>query len=354
VDFSLSEAQQAVADSARQLFEGLATVERVRAVEISGAGIDRELWGRLAEANLLGVAVPEHDGGSGLGLVELCVLLEQQGRRVAPVPLLPTLVMGALAVAEWGTAGQRAALLPGVVSGDVVLTAAMADGTVADTADHLTGHQAVVPAAALSNAVVVQAMSAEGSRLYLVDPQGPGVTIDPVVTTDRQPHAHLSLDGAQGDALGGAGGPEWLRERMAVAWCAVQVGVCEEALAMAAAYTSTRNQFGRPLSTNQGVAMRAADAYIDVEAMRVTMLQAAWRLAVGRQARDEVEVAAWWAAAGGHRVVHATQHLHGGMGADVEYPAHRYFLWGKQIQLALGGAGPRLAQLGDRLAEAAP
>ena len=130
------------------------------------------------------------------------------------------------------------------------------------------------------------------------------------------------------------------------------LAVAEGALRMAADYTSERQQFGRPLSTFQGVALKAADAYIDTEAMRVTLWQAAWRLTAGLDATREVMVAKWWAAEGGQRVVHITQHLHGGMGADVDYPVHRYFLWGKQIEDTLGGASAQLARLGRALAEA--
>ena len=141
-------------------------------------------------------------------------------------------------------------------------------------------------------------------------------------------------------------------DRALVGLCATQVGVAEGALRMAADYTSERQQFGRPLSTFQGVALKAADAYIDTEAMRVTLWQAAWRLTAGLDATREVMVAKWWAAEGGQRVVHITQHLHGGMGADVDYPVHRYFLWGKQIEDTLGGASAQLARLGRALAEA--
>src|SRR5204862_3130584 len=103
--------------------------------------------------------------------------------------------------------------------------------------------------------------------------------------------------------------------------------------------------------TFQGVAHKAADAYIDIEAMRVTLWQAAWLLSEGRDATNEVLVAKWWAAEGGQHVVHLVQHLHGGMGADVDYPVHRYFLWGKQLEDTLGGASATLARLGDVIAE---
>jgi alkylation response protein AidB-like acyl-CoA dehydrogenase len=121
---------------------------------------------------------------------------------------------------------------------------------------------------------------------------------------------------------------------------------------MTAEYTSTRQQFGRPLSTNQGVALRAADAFIDIRAIDATLWQAAWRIDEGLDATRAAMVAKWWASDGGQRVVHATQHLHGGMGADIDYPIHRYFLWGKTIEQTLGGPALQLATLGRELAEA--
>ncbi len=136
-----------------------------------------------------------------------------------------------------------------------------------------------------------------------------------------------------------------------MALAALSLGACQEATRLAAEYTSSREQFGKPLSTNQGVALQAADAYIAMEAMRATLWQAAWRLDEGLDAAEAVEVANWWASEGGHRVVHITQHLHGGMGADVDYPVHRYFLWAKQVTDVLGGPSAHLARLGDLIAE---
>ena len=188
--------------------------------------------------------------------------------------------------------------------------------------------------------------------VFLVDPASPGAEVEPLATTDRQSHGNLVLSGlraSDADVVGDARAATWCLDRMLTGLCALQVGVAEEAVELAAKYTSDCVQFGRPLSTFQGVALRAADAFIDTEAMRVTMWQAAWRLSEGLDARREVLVAKWWASEAGQRVVHATQHLHGGIGADVEYPVHRYFLWGKQIENALGGASAVLATLGREL-----
>jgi len=379
VNFSLSEAQEAVRDLAEQIFTGGAPMERVASIETTDERVDRDLWRALADAGLLGIVVPEDHGGAGLDLIEACLILEQQGRRVAPVPLWPTLV-GALALAAHGTPAQQAAHLPGVAAGDVMLTAALAEAGAGDVLEpsvtavadgdgwRLDGTRPSVPAAHVAGMVLVPARlpSADATDatdtggaepttgVFLVDPGGPGVTCTPAVTTDRSVVAHLELAGAPGEALGGEPDPRvlaWLRDRALLALCALQVGVAEGALRMAADYTSQRHQFGKPLSTFQGVALRAADAYIDTEAMRVTLWQAAWRLTAGLEATREVMVAKWWSAEGGQRVVHATQHLHGGMGADVDYPVHRYFLWGKQLEITLGGASATLARLGRAIAK---
>jgi acyl-CoA dehydrogenase len=146
-----------------------------------------------------------------------------------------------------------------------------------------------------------------------------------------------------------------------MALAATAAGVTRAALTMTAKYTSEREQFDKPLSTFQGVALKAADAYVDTTAIRATALQAAWLLdrtedgtTDSREAAAAVLSAAWWAAEAGQRCVHITQHLHGGMGADVTYPVHRFFLWGKQIELMVGGASALLAEIGDVVASDLP
>ncbi|MCU1460576.1 MAG: acyl-CoA dehydrogenase [Acidimicrobiales bacterium] len=339
MDFTFDDGQAAVRELAEQIFQGRATVERVKAVEAGEDRFDRELWVDLAKAELLGLCLPEAYGGSGLGLVELCLVLEQQGRVVAPVPVLAT-VTAAMAVAEFGTDDQQAEWLPRVARGDAVLTSALEP-----TAD--PSRLISVPWAHVADRVLVPV----GGELHLLDPNGPGVRSERAIATDRSVVSHLTIDGAPTERLPGSS-VQWLRDRMLVGQAATQVGVAEAALEMTATYTSNRRQFEKPLSTFQGVALKAGDAYIATEAMRVTMWQAAWRLASGLDAADAVLVAKWWAADGGQRVVHITQHLHGGMGADIDYPVHRYFLWGKQLSDSLGGASPTLARLGRVIAGA--
>ena len=369
MNFDLGDEQQVISDLARQIFEGHASVDRVKDIERNHDGFDAALWSELAKANLLGLCLPDDVGGSGFGLVELCLILEQQGRRVAPVPLYATVVLGALPVAEFGTAAQRA-MLDGVISGQTLLTAALSESgidnalrpsvraTRTDAGWHLQGFKPTVPAAQLALRILVPARQDDGEvGVFLVDPTLAGVEVQPVQATSRQPYAHvvLDVDVAGSDRLGDddGDGNEQLRfmvERALVGLCALQLGVCSAAIEQTAAYTSTRTQFGKPLSTFQGVAHQAADAFILTEPMRVTMLQAAWRLTHGVPSQQEVLIAKYWASEAGQKVVHLCQHLHGGMGSDIDYPIHRYFLWGVQNETTLGAGSAQLARLGSLIA----
>ena len=371
MNFDLSEEQTVVADLARQIFEGHASVERVKFIERSGDGFDRDLWSALADANLLGLCLPEDVGGSGLGLVELCLVLEQQGRRVAPAPVWATVMLGALPIAEFGTAAQRAEYLPGVCSGAMVLSAALSERgaddalrptvTAARTATgwRIAGLKPTVPFAQFAQRILVPARQDDGRiGVFIVNPRSAGVQLQPVNATSRQPFAHMIIDTdvALDDRLGGDNGDgdeqlHFMLERALVGLCALQLGVCSAAIEQTAAYTSSRTQFGKPLSTFQAVGHQAADAFILTEPMRVTMLQAAWRLMHGLSSRQEVLIAKYWASEGGQKVVHLCQHLHGGMGSDIDYPIHRYFLWGVQFETTLGAGSAQLSRLGELIAK---
>ncbi len=376
MDFTFNEEQRAVQEAADGLFDGLVVPGRVQQVEAGEERFDRQLWAELAKADLLGLPVPEALGGGGYGMVEVALVLEAQGRTVAPVPLLPTLVLGAMPVAEFGTEALQAALLPGVTSGETVLSAGLTD-VAADIATGGTGRPAVrarpldgglalsgrafaVPFAHVADRILVPASVEGGVVVAAIDPRSAGVTMERAVTTNREVHPHLHLDGVQigSDDLLAGGDParghdvlQWMLPRAWTALCALQVGVTEAAVSQTAAYLNTREQFGRPLSTFQGTMLRTADAAIDTESIRVTMWQAAWRLDQGLDAELAVSVASWFAAEAGQRAVFATQHLHGGIGADISYPIHRYFLWGKQIELMLGAPSAHLARLGRQVVD---
>jgi hypothetical protein len=370
MDFGFTPEQEALRDLARSICQDHATHERLKAVERDADWFDRELWSALAEASLLGVSLPERSGGGGLGLTELCLLLEQVGSAVAPVPVWPALVLGALPIAEFGSDAQRARWLPPVVAGKEILTAALielpAEDPLAPTARavrdgagwRLDGVKDCVPAAHLAAAILVPARTGEGQiGVFLVEPSAAGVTLERQIATNHEPQARLVLEGARvaadavlGDPAQGRAIVEWLVDRALLGLCALELGVVDRALRITAQYTTQRKQFDRPIASFQAVQQRAADAWIDVESIRLTTWQAAWRLDAGLPASDEIRVAKFWASDAGHRIVYTAQHLHGGIGADVDYPIHRYYLWSKTIELTLGSAPRQLAALGEAVA----
>lgn len=368
MDFNFNDDQNAIRDLANQIFGDRSSDEFLLEFDRNDEVCDDQLWSILAEQGLLGITVPEAAGGIGLGLVELCLVLEEQGRRVAPVPLYSSLVLGGLPIAEYGSEEQQQRLLGALASGEAKFSAAIADVgmTAAVTSEvaaagagdswTLSGHKAMVPDGKTANYVLVPAIDADGQQsFFIVDTAAAGVTVTPVeVGISGQRAAHLDLDNAPAELLGAAGQGEeildWLEQRANVGHCALQVGVTEAAMRRTAEYLGERKQFGVPLGSFQALAMRMADSYIDVEAIRSTYWLAMWRLSEGQDARAEVRAAKWWACDAAHRVVCTAQHLHGGMGADIEFPIHRFFLMAKQISYSLGNASNQLEKLGKLLA----
>lgn len=374
MDFDFSEEQRQIIELARKVFSEHASHERVRELEKRGGlRFDPELWRVMAEAGLLGVTVPEEHGGAGLGFLEIAGVLQEVGRRAAPVPYLETQVLGVLPVRRFGSAEQQARWLEPVARGELVLTAALqedaappdrpqAAAEATASGFRLRGRRPCVPAGPLAGRILVPATADGEVGIFAVDPKAEGVRVTPLRTTSGQPEAVVELEGAPVAAEDvlvapgpeGAEALEWIRQHATAALAVLAVGLCEEALRLTAEYTKTRKQFDQPIAMFQAVGHRAADAYIDTEAVRLSAWQAAWRLAEELPAEREVAIAKFWASEGGNRVVHAAQHLHGGVGVDREYPLHRYFLMARQLELTLGGATEQLLRLGEHIASSPP
>jgi alkylation response protein AidB-like acyl-CoA dehydrogenase len=363
MDFKLNDDQQAIADLAQQIFGDQATNEKQREVEQGdGPRFDRALWESLGEAGLLGIAISEDHGGAGLGFLEAAAILEQVGRSTAPVPFLETVVLGAMPLGQFGSDALQKQWLPGVAQGEVILTSAIAEelptpATKSGTGWTLEGKRMFVPAGAIADAVLVPAKTDAGTTVFVVETKAPGVRVEPLATTSGQPEAALVLDGVSvtpdqivGDEGKGSRILEWTRTHATSALCMVTLGACQSALDLTSEYIKTRKQFDQPIALFQSVGHRAADAYIDNEAVRLTAWQAAWRLSAGLDASKQVATAKFFAAESGKRVVHAAQHLHGGIGVDREYPLHRFFLYARHLELTLGGGTEHLLKLGKLIA----
>ncbi len=364
MDFALTEEQQAIVGLAAQILSDRCTQEHLKEVEAGADWFDRDTWNELAKAELLGICLPESVGGGGFGFLEACLLLQEAGRNVAPMPLWTTLV-GALAVAEFGGEELRGRLLPGAIDGTGPLALALVESGADLRAPELTaradgdgvvldGTKTLVTGATVAAAILVSATAADGTgRVYAVAPDAPGVTIERQDTFNHEPTSVVTFDGVRvgaGDELAGAGVLGWIVDRAIVAVCALAAGVAEGGMKITAGYVTTRQQFDRPIGSFQAVGHRMADCYVDVEAMKLTMLLAASQLADGKPSDKEVAVAKYWAAYGGSRVGHAGLHLHGGISIDLDYPIHRHFLWAKRLEFTLDAAAPQLARLGSLLA----
>ncbi|MEW2178583.1 acyl-CoA dehydrogenase family protein [Streptomyces sp. NPDC005406] len=306
--------------------------------------------------------VPEAGGGRGVtvapgagGALGAVTHPEARGDRSAVTD--PEARGDRSAVTDAEARGDRSAVThPEARGGQGVATGPQADGGVSATVHvepggWLNGSVPLVPWLRDATHVLV---AAEDRTLWIVRTADPGVVTEPVETTAPWSAGRLVLAGAPAERLGGPEAYEEVLATARTAFAGVQAGVCAGSLARAVEHTGTREQFGRPLSTNQAVLLRAADAYMDTEAIRVTAYEAAWRHDEGLPYGEQALNAAWWASEAGRRVVHAGQHLHGGTGADLDHPVHRHFLWGRQLDAHLGGSGTVLQELGELLVKEGP
>ncbi|PXY24967.1 acyl-CoA dehydrogenase [Prauserella coralliicola] len=354
MDFALTEAQQDLAALTRRIAGDHVSPESLGPA--GSGGFDRPLWTALARAGVLDAALPSSVGGGGFGVLEQCSILSELGRAVAPVPYLPSIAAAAATLAEFGSPGLTERWLVPVLRGERVLAVALPDtgaptGFTAERGEagtRISGAQPAVPFGAFADGFLVQATAADGDVVAVVDAND--LTVSPQAAVDHADAALVEATDARASAVLPAPAAAWLRARATAGLCAFQLGVLERAVELTAEYARERRQFGQPIGGFQAVRHRLADAHLDVEAVRLTLWQAAWRLSEGEDAAEEVATAKYWAAEAGHRVAHTVVHVHGGVGIDVDHPVHRYFVAAKRTEFALGGATAHLRHLGSLLA----
>ncbi|MEU7699854.1 acyl-CoA dehydrogenase family protein [Streptomyces sp. NPDC039028] len=372
MDFTFTEEQQAAVEAAKAVFSDVAPDAVPSPALTAGAvseDLDRPLWSRLAAADLLGLTLSPEHGGGGLDPVALCLVLRESARVLARVPLLETSAV-AHTIDRYAPPETAAALLPRVSRGALVLTAAAQGRTGHDPAERavtarrdgtawvLDGLQTAVPWAHGADLIAVPAHTPDGTTVLALLPRAhDGLTLTAQYSTSGELLAELRLDAVRLDAadiIDAEGAWDRLRGLLTTGTCALALGLGEAVLTMTSQYTGKREQFGHPVATFQAVAVQTADRYIDLRAMEVTLWQAAWRLSSGADAplpaEGDIAVAKIWASEGVRRVVQTAQHLHGGFGADTDYPLHRFHAWAKHLELSLGPAAAHEEALGDLLA----
>lgn len=369
MDFSFNETQLEVQKLAQQILGDISTTERLNAIDKQEDRFDADLWAKLAEAGLLGTAITEENGGMGFGFTELCLFIEEVGRTVAAVPVVPVIVSAALPIQQFGNAEQQQRLLPNVVAGKTFITAGLQEAlapcatqpntvAVVEGADvKLTGVKIAVPFAHKAERIIVTAKMGNGIGVFLLDPKAAGVTLTRQVSTTREPWFEVAMNNAivkSTDILvsgeKGITAAQWISERSMAAYCAMQIGVADKSMRTTAQFTCERIQFDVPIGSFQAVQHRAANCFIDVSCLKLTTYQAVSILDAGNNATNEVMIAKVWAGDVGHRVSYAAQHLHGGTGIDKDYHLWRYCLWARQIEMVLGTSAGLMAELGKRIA----
>ncbi|MCM6772909.1 acyl-CoA/acyl-ACP dehydrogenase [Nocardia sp. CDC159] len=365
MDFTPTEAQQDLARLTGEVCEKLVTADRLRELDRAEVRFDEPLWRSLAETGVLAATLPESVGGSDLGALEQTAVLRELGRAVAAVPYLWSIVLGAGALARFGSAAHRE-LAAKAAAGEAILTVALAEERNWDPAHpvttatdaggwRLTGAKTIVPFAAQADRILVPATVSGSPAIFLVDPSDPSARVSEQQVVDRAPEAEVEFDRTPAELVGtAASGGEilaWLLERGWLGLAAQQLGTLERALDLVAEYGREREQFGRKIGGFQAVAQRLADGYIALQGLRLAVTQAAWRLAEGLPAAQEIHTAKFWAAEAGHHLAHTVVHVHGGVGIDRDHIVHNYFTAAKHHEFALGGATDHLRALGALLAQ---
>ncbi len=359
MDLGLNETQQMLRTSAREFLEVECPTSYVRDMERDGRGYTPQFWDKLAGLGWLGLVFPEEYGGSGMGFVELAILLEEMGRVLMPGPYFSTVVMAGMTIWDAGSREQKREYLSGIASGRLIMTLALTEPsgrwdsegvqtTARSSSDGyaLNGVKLYAPNANVSDHVIVAARTGQGESdisLFVVPSNADGLTVTPLATlaSDKQSELILNNVCVPGSALLGELNGGWETVKKALAWgavgkCAEMLGGAQQTLDMTVAYARRRIQFGRSIGSFQAIQHHAADMAVDVEGCRYITYQAAWTLAEGLPAEREVAMAKAWVSDAFHRVCMTAHQCHGAIGFTKEHDLQLYSRRAKAAELMFG------------------
>ncbi|NEW86001.1 acyl-CoA dehydrogenase [Rhodopseudomonas sp. WA056] len=369
MNFDFSDDQKQLRDQARRFLAEKCSPKAVRAVLEGKADYDRELWKGLAEMGFLGVAIPEEYGGTGAGHLELCVIAEELGRALAPVPFSSTVYLAAEALLLAGSEEQKQKWLPKISSGEAIGTLALFEGTgnpspaavkLAVSNGTLSGTKKPVADGAIADFAIVAARTGNSGRdtdvsLFLVDLKAGGVTAKALQNVDpSRQQAELTFAGAKAEPLGAAN-EGWsilsrVMDRAAVLVAFEQVGGADRALEMGRDYALDRIAFGRQIGSFQAIKHILADMYVSATLARSNSYYGAWALSTDAAELSEAAASARISA------TQAFQHcakqniqVHGGMGFTWEFDCHLYYRRANALALSLGSQSYWEDQLIDRM-----
>jgi alkylation response protein AidB-like acyl-CoA dehydrogenase len=361
MNFSFTEDQILLRNSVRTALDEQCAPAHVRAMaEHDGSGYGEALWGEMAKLGWLGLPFPEEQGGAGLGLVELCLVLEEMGRAAYPGPYFASVVLAGLGLQLGGSAAQKEKWLPAIASGQARASAALLEDTLdwdpASTAAiasragagwRLSGIKRFVPWAHVADVVLVPARAPEGLSLFLVDPRAPGVTLEPMVgidLTNRWSELRLSDAAVPAEALVGQPGGadevlDALLRRAAVCASAEMLGAGRRCLDLSVGYVKVREQFGQLIGSFQAIRHRCAEMLMEVENSHSAVYYAAWALTAGAgDAAMAASICKSYVGESIRKVCGDAIQVHGGIGFTWEYDLHLYFKRAKALEPLYGDA----------------
>ena len=363
MDLGLDEQQELLKNFARDFLEKECPESLVREMEEDEQGYSPDLWKKMAAQGWMGLTIPEDQGGAGLTLCELVVLLEEFGRALVPGPFISTVVLGAVPIMEAGTDEQKAQYLPKIAAGETIMTMALTEPSAKWTADGVTleakkdgsdyvlnGTKLFVPDAHVTDQMIVAGRTGgkgeDGVTLFIVESKSDGIKFEQLKTIAADKQSEVVFENVKVPAANvlGAEGKGWaivdkVSKVATVAACAYLVGLSQMDFDTTLNYAKERVQFGRPIGSFQAIQHKLADAIIDVDGSRFITYKAAWSLTEGEDDADlMISMAKAWASDGSRRVVAHGQQIHGGIGFTKEYKIQLYFRRQKWMELMWGDA----------------
>ena len=351
MDFAFTDDQLALQESIEKIMQHFCDDQQLAKLANSETFFHQSLWQQLLDSGVQGAPFAESAGGVGLGLVEFCLMLELQGKYVAPLPLLSSVVDCGMLLAACPPSTLRDDYLSAVIGGDILAPAQSYSGVQAVTplranaskdAWVLDGRSGFVPYAPLASAYIVAVRSDAGEDLIIALEREQVACIAQTAINDEPAgylnFAQVSVPATQVLAQGQSASQLLQQQQLRRQVClgALQLGVLTEGLRRTASYVSERQQFGRVLGGFQAVSQQAADAYMQVECLRSVYWRALDYIEHAESVRLAAPVVQYWVAQAGHKVAHSILHLHGGIGQDLSYPIHRFFLFAKYFERYAG------------------
>jgi alkylation response protein AidB-like acyl-CoA dehydrogenase len=351
MNFDFPDELKQLRDEARRFLTERCPTSVARRILEGPEPYDRSLWQAMAEMGWTGAAIPEEFGGAGLGHLAVCVLAEELGHAVAPVPFASSVYLATEAILRFGSNAQKQQYLPRLAAGEIIGTFAMAER--AGPADptklatslsdgQLSGTKLAVPDGDVADFAIVAVRAERTPSLVIADLTGPGVSREAVTTIDpTRSHARIVFDGAPAEALPGSEGADSVRhllDRAAVMLAFEQVGCAQAALEMARDYARERFAFGRPIGSFQAIKHKLADIYIAVELARSNAYYGAWALSTdAAELPIAASVARISACDAGWLASKENIQTHGGMGFTWQMDCQFYYRRAKLHAMALGG-----------------